>query len=100
MAKALKFKKVKIGRINTSMVMGKCTPMMDTNGKAYSAGTAHPAEVMAMLIEAKGGRDITVYKSANFSSGSIHPRKLVSVTDSMTADEKDMYIQLCKLAAE
>lgn len=32
--------------------------------------------------------------------GRIIPRKLVSVMDSMTEDEKAMYVELCKLASK
>jgi hypothetical protein len=49
---------------------------------------------MAMLMEAKGGRDITVYKSANFSSGSIQPRNLVKPEPEVM----EMYKDLLKLA--
>ena len=101
MAKALKIKKVKkIGRISSNLRYGKSTPMLESNGRAQHTGSVSPVEVMNVLISAKGGRDITNYKSQAFSTGSIQPRKLISVTDLMTEGEKEMYIQLCKLAAQ
>ena len=100
MAKSLKTKKLKIGKVCTSLRYGKSTPMMEINGKAQRTGSAHPAEVMAMLLEAKGGRDITMYKSASFSSGSILPRKLTPVSELLSADEMAMYKQLLSYAEQ
>jgi len=90
----------KIGRISSNARFGKSTPILDGNGRAQHTGSVSPVEVMNVLISAKGGRDITNYKSQAFVSGSVTPRKLVPVTESMTSDEKEMYIQLCQLAAQ
>lgn len=98
MANALKTKNLKIGKVCTSLRYGKSTPMMEVNGRAQRTGSAHPAEVMAMLMEAKGGRDITMYKSQAFDSGSIVPRKLTKVEDLLSVDELAMYREFCALA--
>jgi len=95
-----KLKKVKIGRIDTHNIGNTANAYLETSGRAYHTGAVSAESVKNVLMNAKRVREITPYKSASFESGSIIPRKLVSVTDSMTADEKDMYIQLCKLAGE
>ena len=101
MAKALKIKTVKkIGKVCTSLRYGKSTPMMEINGRAQKTGSASPVEVMNVLATAKGGRDITVYKSAAFTSGSIHPRKLTPVSELLSADEMTMYKQLLSYAEQ
>jgi hypothetical protein len=63
-------------------------------------GTATPNQVMDVVMS-ETGHFITNRKSEMREPvGRIIPRKLVSVTDSMTEDEKAMYIQLCQLAAQ
>lgn len=91
---------MKIGKISSNARFGKSTPILDRNGRAQHTGSVSPVEVMNVLISAKGGRDITNYKSQAFSSGSIQPRKLTKVEDLLTPDEFTMYTQLVELSQQ
>ena len=51
-------------------------------------------------MNAKRVREITPYKSASFTTGSIQPRKLTKVEDLLSPDEFAMYTQFCQLADE
>ena len=66
-----------------------------------SKGIATPIQVLDLVAQPTG-HFITVRKGEMREpvTGRIVPRNLVSVTDSMTEDEKAMYIQLCQLAAQ
>jgi len=66
-----------------------------------SKGTATAVQVMDLVAQPTG-HFITVRKSDMREpvTARLTPRKLVSVTESMTEDEKAMYIQLCQLAAQ
>lgn len=66
-----------------------------------SRGIATPDQVMNLVAQPTG-HFITVRKSDMREpvTGRLVARKLVSVTESMTEDEKAMYIQLCQLAAQ
>lgn len=66
-----------------------------------SKGTATAVQVMDLVAQPTG-HYITVRKGDMREpvTNRIAPRKLVSVTESMSDDEKAMYIQLCQLAAQ
>lgn len=91
---------MKIGRISSNLRYGKSTPILDGNGRAQHTGSASPVEVMNVLMAAKGGRDITNYKSQSFVTGSIQPRKLTRIEDLLTPDEFAMYTQLMQLSQQ
>ena len=65
-------------------------------------GTADAVVVMTMVGESTTGHFLTNRKSEMREpvTGRLVARKLVPVTESMTEDEKAMYIQLCQLAAQ
>ena len=89
---------MKIGKISSNLRFGKSTPILDRNGRAQNTGSVSPVEVMNVLISAKGGRDITNYKSQAFVTGSIEPRKLTRVEDMLSPEEFGMYTEFCRLA--
>lgn len=91
---------MKIGKISSNSRFGKSTPILDRNGRAQHTGSVSPVEVMNVLMTAKGGRDITNYKSQAFVTGSIEPRKLTKVEDLLTPDEFSMYTQLIQLSQQ
>jgi len=66
-----------------------------------SKGIATAVQVMDLVAQPTG-HFITVRKGDMREpvTGRVVARKLVSVTESMTPDEKAMYIQLCQLAAQ
>ena len=66
-----------------------------------SKGIATAVQVMNVVAQPTG-HFITVRKSDMREpvTGRLVARKLVSVTESMTPDEKAIYIQLCQLAAQ
>jgi hypothetical protein len=72
-----------------------------SNSRPKKVGATPVAEVLDIVAQ-NSGHFITVRKSEMREpvTGRIVPRNLVSVTDSMTEDEKAMYIQLCQLAAQ
>ena len=86
--------------------MGKFKDYRSLNGSnsrvtKKSKGTATAVQVMDLVAQPTG-HFITVRKSDMREpvTGRLVARKLVSVTESMTEDEKAMYIQLCQLAAQ
>jgi hypothetical protein len=64
-----------------------------------SKGTASPVQVLDLVAQPTGHYLTNRKSEMREPIGRIIPRKLVSVTDSMTEEEKDMYIQLCQLAS-
>ena len=64
-----------------------------------SKGTASPVQVLDLVAQPTGHYLTNRKSEMREPIGRIIPRKLVSVTDSMTQEEKDMYIQLCQLAS-
>lgn len=64
-----------------------------------SKGTASPVQVLDLVAQPTGHYLTNRKSEMREPIGRIIPRKLVSVTDSMTQEEKAMYIQLCQLAS-
>jgi hypothetical protein len=66
-----------------------------------SKGIATPIQVLDLVAQPTG-HFIAVRKGEMREpvTARVAPRKLVSVTESMSDDEKAMYIQLCQLAAQ
>jgi len=64
-----------------------------------SKGTASPVQVLDLVAQPTGHYLTNRKSEMREPIGRIIPRKLVSVTDSMTEEEKAMYIQLCQLAS-
>lgn len=78
-------------KITTQNVGNTANPVLDTNGKAVRTGTASPVEVMNILMAAKGGHEITNFKSRTFDTGSIVPEvKPVAEPDLATEMYKDI----------
>jgi len=95
-----KLKKVKIGRIDTHNIGNTANAYLETSGRAYHTGAVSAESVKNVLMNAKRVREITPYKSASFTTGSIQPRKLTKVEDLLSPDEFAMYTQFCQLADE
>lgn len=86
-------KLLKIGKISSKNVGNTANPILDGNGKAYRTGTATPVEVMNVLMAAKGGHEITNFKSRSFETGSIIPTEpKVQTPDLATEMYKDILI--------
>jgi len=86
--------------------MGKFKDYRSLNGSSSritkkSKGTADAGHVME-LVSQPTGHFITNRKSDMREpvTARLIARKLVAVTDSMSDDEKAMYIQMCQLAAQ
>jgi hypothetical protein len=86
--------------------MGKFKDYRSLNGSnsrvtKKSKGIATPVQVLDLVAQPTG-HFITVRKSEMREpiTNRLVARKLVSVTESMSDDEKAMYIQLCQLAAQ
>ena len=86
--------------------MGKFKDYRSLNGSSSrvtkkSKGTASAVQVM-QLASQPSGHFITNRKSDMREpvTARLKPRNLVSVTESMSDDEKATYIQLCQLAGQ
>ena len=86
--------------------MGKFKDYSSLNGSSSrvtkkSKGTADAVHVMELASQ-PSGHFITNRKSDMREpvTARLKPRNLVSVMDSMTEDEKAMYMQICQLAGQ
>lgn len=63
-----------------------------------SKGTASPVQVLDLVAQPTGHYLTNRKSDMREPIGRIMPRNLVSVMDSMTEEERSMYVELCKLA--
>ena len=63
-----------------------------------SKGTASPVQVLDLVAQPTGHYLTNRKSEMREPIGRIMPRNLVSVMDSMTEEERSMYVELCKLA--
>lgn len=63
-----------------------------------SKGSASPVQVLDLVAQPTGHYLTNRKSEMREPIGRIMPRKLVSVMDSMTEEERSMYVVLCKLA--